>query len=67
MTKRDQKKIVREMLATTKRSMFKDIDSGKVPDTWAGHELARWCADGVQDHFCDAHEYINDRSVYNIW
>lgn len=39
MTRRDQKRIVREMAESLKAGLFNHIDSGRIPEDWDGHEL----------------------------
>lgn len=44
MTPKEQKRIIREMLDSTRRVMLSAVDSGKVPDDWDGRELREWYA-----------------------
>lgn len=45
MTRRDQKRIVREMTDSIRRLMTEKIDAGKVPGSWDGIELRQWFSD----------------------
>ncbi len=73
MTKRDQKRIVREMSDTVRQRMIEAIESGKVPENWDGFELRKWMLDIVREDICYVgmtpsrlKDYHNDRTVASI-
>ena len=45
MNKRDQKRFVRELMQTVRQSVFDNIDRGKIPEEWDGHELRQFLRD----------------------
>jgi len=48
MTKKDQRRIIRELCNNLKASMR--VDSGRIPENWDGIELRQWLADRVQEN-----------------
>lgn len=45
MTKREQKKFIKNLSQSISLELCKKVDAGVVPDTWDGHELRQWLAD----------------------
>lgn len=70
MTKKDQKRIVREMCDGLKKTMLEACD--KVPDYWDGHELRNMLADLARERYCATltgarkRDYDNTRLEVNI-
>jgi len=49
MTTDEQKAFVRELAEHITAEMCKQIDSGKVPEDWDGHELRQWMQDKAKE------------------
>ena len=71
MSKKDQRRIIRELCNNLKASMR--ADSGRIPENWDGIELRQWLAERADQDFnyrnlsrARKRSYNNDRLIHNL-